>query len=198
MALKKVIRPILRGPIEAHEKMLAADNSEGTVDEDPSHEDSLIEPIREIKEEREVTESPVENARLPINRVIKFSDEMVKLLRRAKVAEGSYFFEIDSVTSREGVQGNYGPYDQYLLTFSLLRSGEDVPNHITIPYTISSNPDSPLMQFLINFKCVFEGQSITIQQLIGLKGGCDISHYMTDSGDEYERLAVRTVEKLKK
>ncbi|MED4851786.1 hypothetical protein P9386_08145 [Caldifermentibacillus hisashii] len=129
-----------------------------------------------------------------MNRIISFLEENVRMPRKAKVEEDDYYFRIDNITSREGIEGKFGTYDQFLITFSLSQSGMDVPIQITLPYTVSSNPESPLMMFLVHFKPIFQGQSITIKQLVGLQGRCKITHYQNTYGDVYERLEVLKVE----
>lgn len=129
-----------------------------------------------------------------LNRTISFLGDNVKLPRKAKVERGKYSFRIDNITSKENVEGKFGAYDQFLITFSLYKIGMEVPKQITIPYIISSKPESPLMLFLASFESMFRGQNITITQLVGLTGVCRISHFETALGDVYERLLVGSVD----
>ncbi|WP_440614949.1 hypothetical protein [Bacillus subtilis] len=215
MALKKVKRPVLYGEKEyleqkgwnnvmddannefeatnsytekewnspiAQSQSLNGNDKDSDVQPDFSNEDSkLYEP----------TERQDNSA---LNRIISFYDDNVRLPRKAKFDQDKYSFRIDNITSKENVEGKFGEYDQFLITFSLYKIGMEIPKQITIPYTISSKPESPLMLFLASFKSIFNGQNITITQLVGLQGTCEISHYETDSGDIYERLLVKNVE----
>lgn len=147
-------------------------------------------------EEASETAEPVELKKESImERHISFEGDNVRLLRTPKFDKGKYRFRIDETNSREGMKGKYGVYDQYLITYSLTQLGMKVPMQLTIPYTISTKSDSPFMMFLTHLKPIFEGQSITINQLVGLQGICNISHYKADSGDVYDQLEVLSVEK---
>ncbi|OAS83105.1 hypothetical protein [Metabacillus litoralis] len=205
MALKRVRRPVLGGEKEFLEKRELETSMTGINNEKEFTEEQKSEPkpnhlnsfsVEQAKVEEEVLKNNQDNKSL-LCRQISFIDGKVKIPRKAKVDKGSYFFRINSIMSKEGLHGKYGAYDQYLVSFSLFRSGDEVPVQVTIPYTISSNPNSPLMQLLMNFKSFFEGQSITINQLVGWKGSCEINYYITDSGDEYERLTVKHIENPK-
>lgn len=128
-----------------------------------------------------------------LNRTISFFGDNVKLPRKAKVEQGNYDFRIDNIASKENVAGKFGPYDQLFITFSVQKMGMEVPQQITIPYIVSTKSESPFMVFLSSFKSLFQGQNITINQLVGLVGTCEISHFEPASGDIYERLLVKSV-----
>jgi hypothetical protein len=214
MALKKVKRPVLKGEQEylkmkglnhsmtsnndlvktTNVSLEESNNAVLSNQTDNSNIYQLNDDEACVDEMEKVLESVKNKNQSAMNRLISFLEENVRMPRKAKVEEGNYSFRIDNITSREGVEGKYGVYDQFLITFSLSQSGMDVPIQITLPYTVSSNPESLLMMFLAKFKPIFEGQSITIKQLVGLKGRCKITHYQNTYGDVYERLEVLEVE----
>jgi hypothetical protein len=199
MALKKVKRPVLQGEKEFNEMK---EKERGSALEQEGEASELQqENIEESQDELpydtsnlETTHSHLVEGESPLERLITFLDGKVRLPRKAKVGKGVYLFQINSVATKEGIQGKYGSYDQYLFTFSLTQSSGEVPVQITVPFTISSNPESPLMKFLMSFRSIFEGQRITVQQLVGWRGTCEIDHYITEAGDEYERLVVKNLE----
>jgi hypothetical protein len=214
MALKKVKRPVLYGEPELLEKkgwnnVMATNNEfEDTTSDVEVGWNSPIVPSQSLNGNPIDSDMPPnffnESSNLyepnkyqddsALNRAISFFDDNVKLPRKAKVEQGKYSFRIDNITSKENIEGKFGAYDQFLITFSLYTIGMEVPMKITIPYTISSKSESPLMLFLASFKSIFKGQNITITQLVGLRGTCEISHYEKASGDIYERLLVNNVE----
>ncbi|WP_067727841.1 hypothetical protein [Oceanobacillus damuensis] len=213
MALKKVRRPVLHGEKEYLEKkgwnnvMDARNELEETTNDLQNEWNSPIlqnqsnvhntdleidaDTIDEDEAEFEPKKALGESA---LNRTISFLEDSVRLPRKPKVEQGNYSFRIDNITSKENIVGKFGAYDQFLIAFSLYKIGIDVPIQITIPYIISSKPESPLMLFLASFKSIFNGQNITITQLVGLQGTCVVSHYETALGDIYERLLVKNVE----
>lgn len=213
MALKKVRRPVLSGEKEVSEKkgwnnVLDKNNElENTTSYAGERWNSPIAP-RQTKnsdlieadmqhdfsnEDSNVYEPNKQRNDSALNRTISFFGDNVKLPRKAKVEQGNYDFRIDNITSKENVAGKFGTYDQFLITFSIQKVGMEVPKQITIPYIISTKAESTLMVFLASFKSIFEGQNITITQLVGLIGTCQISHFETASGDVYERLLVKSV-----
>lgn len=213
MALKKVKRPILQGEdksLEGKGWENIVDNKnelkETTNDLSQKHSSSVLSDYSSdcdanlevnadsIHEDKAEYESRSMAGKSALNRIISFTEDSVKFLRSAKIEQGKYYFRIDDIASEENVVGKFGKYDQFLITFSLYKIAMDAPVQITIPYTISKKPESPLMLFLAKFKSIFEGQSIIIKQLIGLKGNCEINHYKTDAGDVYEKLLVKSVE----
>lgn len=214
MALKKVKRPVLYGEKEVSEErgwnnvMDTNNEIENTTSYVEKGWNSPIAPNQSLNsdhidsdtqhnfsnEDSNMYEPNKKQNDSALNRTISFFGDNVKLPRKAKVEQAKYSFRIDNITSKENVEGKFGAYDQFLITFSLYKIGMEVPIQITIPYTISSKPESPLMLFLTSFKPIFKGQDITILQLVGLQGTCEISHYGTTSGDIYERLLVKNVE----
>ncbi|MBG9587990.1 hypothetical protein [Cytobacillus firmus] len=205
MALKKVRRPVMNGEKEFSEEKgwnnVLDKNNAGEVwnspiaprqlensdiiDSDMQHDFSnencnLYEPNKQRNDSA-------------LNRTISFFGDNVKLPRKAKVEQGNYDFRIDNITSKENVAGKFGTYDQFLITFLIQKVGMEVPKQITIPYIISAKAESPFMVFIASFKSIFQGQNITITQLVGLIGTCQISHFETASGDVYERLLVKSV-----
>lgn len=212
MALKKVKRPILQGEdksLEGKGWENIVDNKnelkETTNDLSQKHSSSVLSDYSSdcdtnlevnadsIHEDKVKYESRSMAGKSALNRIISFTEDSVKFLKSAKIEQGKYYFRIEDIASEENVVGKFGKYDQFLITFSLYKSAVDAPVQITIPYTISKKPESPLMLFLAKFKSIFEGQSIIIKQLIGLKGNCEINHYKTDAGDVYEKLLVKSV-----
>jgi hypothetical protein len=213
VALKKVRRPVLFRENELTQKrgwnnvMLANKEFEETTDESKNDWNNVLMPSKSdsqnyidsehndsIDETEKVYESNKVTEESALNRVISFFEENVRLPRRSKIEEGNYAFRIDNITSKENIEGKFGRYDQFLITFSICKSGMGVPVQITLPYTITSKPESQLMLFLASFKSIFVGQKITIKQLVGIIGNCQISHFKTASGDVYERLVVTNVE----
>ncbi|MCO4852443.1 hypothetical protein [Bacillus vallismortis] len=213
MALKKVRRPVLHGEKEFLEKKggnnvmktnseykdLTSDEEKGwnspiapsqSVNSDPmdsdTHHDFSNEGINIYEPNKQRNDSA-------LNRTISFFGDNVKLPRKAKFEQGNYNFRINNITSKENVAGKFGTYDQFLITFSIQKVGMEEPKQITIPYIISTKAESSLMVFLASFKSIFKGQNITITQLVGLIGTCEISHFETASGDVYERLLVKSV-----
>ena len=212
MALKKVKRPVLKGEQE-YLKMkglnhsmtsnndlvkttnVSLEESNNTVLSNQTDNSNIYQLNNDEACVGEMEKESVKNKNhSAMNRIISFLEENVRMPRKAKVEEDDYYFRIDNIYCREGIEGKFGTYDQFLITFSLSQSGMDVPIQITLPYTVSSNPESPLMMFLVHFKPIFEGQSITIKQLVGLQGRCKITHYQNTYGDVYERLEVLKVE----
>ncbi|WP_019720239.1 hypothetical protein [Heyndrickxia coagulans] len=214
MAIKKVRRPVLKGEQEylrmkglnhsmtsnndlVKTTNVSLEESNNAVLSNQTYNSNIYQLNNDeacVDAMEKVLESVKNKNQSAMNRLISFLEENVRMPRKAKVEEGNYSFRIDNITSREGVEGKYGVYDQFLITFSLSQSGMDVPIQITLPYTVSSNPESPLMMFLVHFKPIFQGQSITIKQLVGLQGRCKITHYQNTYGDVYERLEVLKVE----
>jgi hypothetical protein len=199
MALKKVKRPVLQGEKEFNE-MKGKERGSALEQESEASEpqQEYMEVYRdELPDDTnnlETNHTHLIEGESPLERLITFLDGKVRMPRKAKVGKGVYLFQINSVATKEGIQGKFGSYDQYLFTFSLSQSSEEVPVQITVPFIISSNPESLLMKFLLSFRSIFEGQRITVQQLVGLGGTCEIDHYITESGDEYERLVVKSIE----
>jgi len=214
MALKKVRRPVLKGEQEylkmkglnnsmtsnkdlVNIKNVPLNESSNAVLSNQTHNSNIYQQndYEEFVDEMEkVLESVKNKNQSAMNRIISFLEENVRMPRKAKVEEDDYSFRIDNITSREGIEGKFGTYDQFLITFSLYKIGMGVPVQITVPYIVSSKPESPLMMFLVHFKPIFQGQSITIKQLVGLQGRCKITHYQNTYGDVYERLEVLKVE----
>ncbi|MGS0433389.1 hypothetical protein ACU8YK_00270 [Bacillus paranthracis] len=199
MALKKVRRPVLQGEKEFNE--MKEKERVSALEQESEAQELQLENIEEFQEELpydtnnlDTNHSNLIEGESPLERLITFLDGKVRLPRKAKVGKGVYLFQIKSVATKEGIQGKFGSYDQYLFTFSLTQTSGEVPVQITVPFTISSNPESPLMKFLMSFRSIFEGQRITVQQLVGWRGTCEIDHYITEAGDEYERLAVKSIE----
>ncbi|MGM2457249.1 hypothetical protein ACS2PT_12355 [Bacillus cereus group sp. BceL015] len=208
MALKKVRRPVLHDEKEVSEERgwnnvldknnefevgegwnspiapgqsVNSDHIDSDTQHDFSNEDSnMYEPNKQRNDSA-------------LNRTISFFGDNVKLPRKAKFEQGNYKFRINNITSKENVAGKFGTYDQFLITFSIQKVGMEEPKQITIPYIISTKAESSLMVFLASFKSIFKGQNITITQLVGLIGTCEISHFETASGDVYERLLVKSV-----
>ncbi|MGD6960063.1 hypothetical protein ACQCWA_20865 [Rossellomorea aquimaris] len=213
MALKKVRHPVLHGEKEFLEKKgwnnvmetnsefkdlisdvekgwnspivprqsVNSDHSDSDTQHDFSNEDSYL-----YKPNKQRNDSA-------LYRTISFFGDYVKLPRKAKLEPDIYEFRIDNMTSKENVAGKFGTYDQLFITFSVQKFGMEAPKQITIPYIISTKAESPFMVFLASFKSIFQGQNITITQLVGLVGTCEISHFETASGDVYERLLVKSV-----
>lgn len=212
MAIKKVRRPVLKGEQEylrmkglnhsmtSNNELVKTTNipleeSNNAVFSNEMNNSNIFRSNDDEACVGEMEKESVKNKNhSAMNRIISFLEENVRMPRKAKVEEDDYYFRIDNITSREGIEGKFGTYDQFLITFSLSQSGMDVPIQITLPYTVSSNPESPLMMFLVHFKPIFQGQSITIKQLVGLQGRCKITHYQNTYGDVYERLEVLEVE----
>lgn len=205
MALKKVRRPVLDGEKEVSEEkgwknVLDKNNAEegwnSPVAPRQSANSDLIAPDMQqdfFNEDSNVYEPNKERNDSALNRTISFFGDNVKLPRKAKVEQGNYHFRIDNIASKENVAGKFGPYDQLYITFSVQKMGMEVPQQITIPYIVSTKAESPFMVFLSSFKSLFQGQNITINQLVGLVGTCEISHFETASGDIYERLLVKSL-----
>ncbi|MGC7929584.1 hypothetical protein ACP3VS_13260 [Lysinibacillus sp. VIII_CA] len=199
MALKKVRRPVLQGEKKFNE--MKEKERVSALEQESEAQELQLENIEESQEELPYDTNNLDTNHFnliedesPLERLITFLDGKVRLPRKAKVGKGECLFQINSVATKEGIQGKFGYYDQYLFTFSLTQSSGEVPVQITVPFTISSNPESPLMKFLMSFRSIFEGQRITVQQLVGLRGTCEIDHYITEAGDEYERLVVKSIE----
>lgn len=205
MALKKVRRPVLYGEKEVSEEkgwnnVLDKNNAEegwnSPIAPRQSANSDLIDLDMQhdlFNEDSNVYEPNKKRNDSALNRTISFFGDNVKLPRRAKIEQGNYDFRIDNIASKENVAGKFGPYDQLLITFSVQKMGMEVPQQITIPYIVSTKAESPLMVFLSSFKSLFQGQNITINQLVGLVGTCEISHFETASGDIYERLLVKSL-----
>ncbi|KIU10056.1 hypothetical protein SC09_Contig28orf00222 [Bacillus subtilis] len=205
MALKKVRRPVLYGEKEVSEEkgwnnVLDKNNAEegwnSPIAPRQSANSDLIDPDMQhdfFNEDNNVYEPNKQRNDSVLNRTISFFGDNVKLPRKAKVEQGNYDFRIDNIASKENVAGKFGPYDQLFITFSVQKMGMEVPQQITIPYIVSTKAESPFMVFLSSFKSLFQGQNITINQLVGLVGTCEISHFQPASGDVYERLLVKSV-----
>ncbi|WP_226668716.1 hypothetical protein [Metabacillus litoralis] len=213
MGLKKVRRPVLFGEKEVLEergwknvmdKNNVSENTTSYIGEgwnspivpsQPVNSDQIDSDTQHVfsNENSNVYESNKHRNDSALNRTISFFGDNVKLPRKAKVEQGNYEFRIDNITTKENVAGKFGIYDQFLITFSIQKVGMEVPKQITIPYIISTKAESALMVFLASFKSIFKGQNITITQLVGLIGTCEISHFETASGDVYERLLVISV-----
>ncbi len=213
MALKKVRRPVLYGEKEVLEErgwnnVLDKNNElENTTSYAGEGWNSPIGPRQSANsdlidsdmqhdfpnEDNNVYEPNKQRIYSALNRTISFLGDNVRLSRSAKVEPGDYNFRIDNITSKENVAGKFGPYDQLFITFSVQKMGMEVPQQITIPYIVSTKAESPFMVFLSSFKSLFQGQNITINQLVGLVGTCEISHFETASGDIYERLLVKSL-----
>ncbi|MCD7035328.1 hypothetical protein LRR81_13875 [Metabacillus sp. GX 13764] len=205
MALKKVRRPVLNGEKEVSEEkgwnnVLDKNNAEegwnSPVAPRQSANSDLIAPDMQhdsFNEDSNVYEPNKQRNDSALNRTISFFGDNVKLPRKAKVEQGNYDFRIDNIASKENVAGKFGPYDQLYITFSVQKMGMELPQQITIPYIVSTKAESPFMVFLSSFKTLFQGQNITINQLVGLVGTCEISHFEPASGDIYERLLVKSV-----
>jgi hypothetical protein len=212
MALKKVKRPVLKGEQEylrmkglnhsmtSNNELVKTTNisleeSNNAVFSNEMNNSNIFRSNDDEACVGEMEKESVKNKNhSAMNRIISFLEENVRMPRKAKVEEDDYYFRIDNITSREGIEGKFGTYDQFLITFSLYKIGMDVPVQITVPYIVSSKPESPLMMFLVHFKPIFQGQSITIKKLVGLQGRCKITHYQNTYGDVYERLEVLKVE----
>lgn len=213
MALKKVRRPLLYGEKEILEKKgwnnvmetknefkdLTSDVEKGwnspiapsqSVNRDHSDSDTQHNFLNEDINIYEPTKHRNDSA---LNRTISFFGDYVKMPRKAKLEPDIYEFRIDNMTSKENVAGKFGTYDQLFITFSVQKFGMEAPRQITIPYIISTKAESPFMVFLASFKSIFQGQNITITQLVGLIGTCEIIHFKTASGDVYDRLLVKSV-----
>lgn len=205
MALKKVRRPVLYGEKEVSEEkgwnnVLDKNNAEegwnSPIAPRQSANSDLIDPDMQhdfFNEDNNVYEPNKQRNDSALNRTISFFGDNVKLPRKAKVEQGNYDFRIENIASKENVAGKFGPYDQLFITFSVQKMGMEVPQQITIPYIVSTKAESPFMVFLSSFKSLFQGQNITINQLVGLVGTCEIIHFQPASGDVYERLLVKSV-----
>ncbi|OEH56401.1 hypothetical protein AQ616_02465 [Oceanobacillus sp. E9] len=213
MALKKVRRPVLNGEKEILEKKgwnnvmeiksefkdLTRDVEKGwnspiapsqSVNSDHSDSDTQH---NFLNEDINIYESTKHGNDSALNRTISFFGDYVKMPRKAKLEPDIYEFRIDNMTSKENLTGKFGTYDQLFITFSVQKFGMEASKQITIPYIISTKAESPFMVFIASFKSIFQGQNITITQLVGMIGTCEITHFKTASGDVYERLLVKSV-----
>ncbi|WP_142830249.1 hypothetical protein [Planococcus soli] len=147
--------------------------------------------INTMKKEDPKMLPEVENAdRYPL---ITFSKNGAKVLRQAKFPKEEYEFHIDQTKMRLNLEGKYGNYDQLVITFFLRSLDSKSQGQLTLLYTVSSSLSSEYIKFLSSFEEIFSGQSITVEQLVGLVGRCSISHFEAESGDVYDRLKVLEV-----
>lgn len=196
MALKKVKRPVLRGPNNENDKKLEHEHSEEELNKNGKGDYAMeeIENNNFNSNEGNLKTSLSEARKATaLDRVISFGDDSVSMPRTAKIEEGVYGFRIDNITVRENVETQYGRKDQYVVSFSLAGKFSEPVTRLSIPYNISSNQQSALMTFLGAFMEVFRGQKITIGRLIGLIGEAHIYHVVSETGNVFERIEILSV-----
>lgn len=127
-------------------------------------------------------------------RMISFTTQETKIVRTAQLEEGSdYYFNILHLKMRNGVVGQYGNYDQVFITYAISKYGGESPLEITVPYTLSTKADSQFMKLMSHFRPIFDGQNITLDQLVGLSGICTIFHYQAASGAVYDQVEIASI-----
>ncbi|MCA0151353.1 hypothetical protein LCD52_21875 [Rossellomorea vietnamensis] len=200
MALKKVKRPVLNGPNEDNNEVLEQEQVEtkevienGKEEHSMTHLNTGSSSNLNVESEsflnNNIQKSPA------MERVFTFGDDFVSMKRIAKIAEGIYDFRIDEINVKENVETHYGTKDQYVITFSLGNQSTKEITTLTLPYNISSNQQSALMEFLGAFKEVFRGQRITMGYLVGMVGQARIYHVISEAGNVFEKIEILDVEK---
>ncbi|MGN7409164.1 hypothetical protein [Sporosarcina sp. SAFN-010] len=142
-----------------------------------------------------MTNENLEGNQAPNCRMISFTTQGTKIIRTAQLQEGSdYYFNIINLKMRNGVVGQYGNYDQVFITYAISKYGWESPMEITVPYTLSTKVDSQFMKLMSHFRTIFDGQNITLDQLVGLSGSCTIFHYQAASGAVYDQVEITSVQ----
>ncbi|TYS18050.1 hypothetical protein FZC78_09490 [Rossellomorea vietnamensis] len=197
MALKKVRRPVKNGPNEDNiqtlkqvEMKLIENGEEGnSMNYLNTGSGSNL-----TAESTSLSNNSIQQS-TAMERVFTFGDDFVSMKRIAKIAEGIYDFRIDDIGVKENVETQYGTKDQYVITFSLGNPSTNEITTLTLPYNISSNHQSALMEFLGAFKDVFRGKKITMRYLVGMTGQARVYHVVSEAGNVYEKIEILDVEK---